>query len=146
MNSLNPWEFPPPVFFSIYSSYKTSCYVNYSSRFSSFHCSIELLLVKFMWVTHSSRRSIIYTRQDSYNEPLLWELIQALHCLERGFFLFQLSRPIHNRETWTTYKRSLRRVTALTLHWPLRGEFVPTFWKLYHLKTDQQKWQSPMNT
>lgn len=50
-----------------------------------------------MWVTHSSRRSIIYTRQDSYNEPLLWELIQALHCLERGFFLFQAGPSITER-------------------------------------------------
>ena len=42
-----------------------------------------------MWVTHSSRRSIIYTRQDSYNEALLREFIQALYCSERGSFLLQ---------------------------------------------------------
>lgn len=114
MNSLNPWEFPPPVFFPVYSSYKTSCYVNYSSMFSSFYCSIELLLVKFMWVTHSSSQSIIYTRQGSYNKPLLREPIQALHCSERGFFLVP-SRLIHKREAQTNYKKDLRRVTALTL-------------------------------
>ena len=97
MNSVNPWEFPPPVFFSIYSSYKTSCYVNYSLTFSSFYCSVELLLVKFMWVTHSSRRSIIYTRQDSYNEALLREFIQALYCSERGSLLFQAGASTNER-------------------------------------------------
>lgn len=141
MNSLNSWEFPPPVFFSIYSSYRTSCSVNYSSMFSNFHCSIELLLVKFMWVTHSFWQSIIYTRQGSYNKPLLREAIQALHSLFRTWFLLISTRQSTIPGAWDCYKNDARRVIAFTVHRQVRALKSirrSTVSKLLHLKTSPE--------